>query len=507
MKLLVRSVNIDSRDPLVVLNHDDCLTMGVDVDDKVRIVGRRSVVLSLLITDEPAAKGVVSVPSGLMRRFGLTNGEMAEVEYSPPPESIISIKKKINGQRLNADELGSIVSDINSGMLTEKEILAFVSAFNVRNADIKEMADLTRAMAATGKEVDFGVKEVFDFHSLGGVPGNKITPIVVSIVASKGIVIPKLSSRAISSACGTSDFVETFCDVEMDSERLKSIISKTSGVFACGNTEYAPVGGEIIRAEKPMGIDPRPMMLSSILSKKVALGVKDILTDIPMGKGSKITNMRDAEEYAKDLIALGKELGMHVECVVSSAEQPIGMAIGPILEARECIMAMENGSGDATLIDKACSMAGILLEMAGSKDGIAEARMILESGLAHSKFKEIVNAQGGDPGLTSNDLKPGAYVKDVHAKRDGFVQYIDNQCIVAIAKATGAPFDKGAGIEFLHKKGDAVKKGEVLFRIYAENQAKLDRAIESARSRRPMFVSLNKEGLEKQPAILRRISQ
>ncbi len=506
MKLLVRSVSIDSRDPLVVLNHDDCLTMGVDVDDKVRIAGRKSVVLSLLISDEPGTKGTVSVPSGLMRRFGLINGETAEVEYSPPPESIVSIKKKINGQRLTSEEIGSIVTDIDSGMLTEKEILAFVSAFNVNNSDIKEMADLTRAMAATGKEVDFGVSEVFDFHSLGGVPGNKITPIVVSIVASKGRVIPKLSSRAISSACGTSDFVETFCDVELDSERLKSIIAQTKGVFACGNTEYAPVGKEIIRAERPMGIDPRPMMLASIMSKKVALGVKDILTDIPMGKGSKITSMEAAEEYANDLIALGKELGMRVECVVSSAEQPIGRTIGPILEARECIMALENGSGDDTLIEKACGMAGILLEMAGFKDGIAEARRSLESGLAHSKFIEIARAQGGDAGLTSNDLRPGAFVKDVHAKRDGYVQYIDNQCMVAIAKGTGAPFDKGAGIELLHKKGDAVKKGDVLFRIYAENQAKLDRAVESARSRRPMFVSLNEEGLEKQPAILRRIS-
>ncbi len=504
MKLIARSVSVDSREPFAVLHRNDCLSMGVDVGDKVKVGNNSSAVLSIMISDVPSIEGSVFIPAGLFARFGLTDGEPADVTYWPAPESIIAVKKKINGQELSTEEIGSIVSDINEGLLTENEILSFVSAFNVNNSDIREIADLTRAMASTGTTVDFGLEEIFDFHSLGGIPGNKITPIVVSIVASKGIVIPKLSSRAISSACGTSDFVETFCDVELSPDRLKDIISRTKGVFACGNTEYAPVGKEIIRAERPMGIDPRPMMLASIMSKKVALGVKDLLIDIPLGTGSKIRNMDVAEGFAKDLIALGKELGIRVECVVSNAEQPIGRTIGPILEARECIKALEDGSGDETLVEKACSMAGILLEMAGIEDGIAEAKDALESGLAHKKFLDIVKAQGGSGNIRSSDLTKSEFFKDVHAKRDGYVQYIDNQCMVAIAKGAGAPFDARAGIELFHKKGDYVEEGEVLFRIYADNQAKLDRATESARSRRPMFVSLDTEGLEKNPAILNR---
>ncbi|MBQ6548112.1 MAG: thymidine phosphorylase, partial [Candidatus Methanomethylophilaceae archaeon] len=357
MKLLVRSLSVDSREPFAVLHRNDCLSIGVDVEDRVRIGGRHSAVLPIMMSDQPSMDGSVFVSQSVMERFGLTEGEMADVVYSPPPESIIAIKKKIDGLELDGEEIGSIVSDINEGLLTEREILSFVSAFNVSNASITEVADLTRAMASTGTTVDFGTEEVFDFHSLGGIPGNKITPIVVSIVASKGIVIPKLSSRAISSACGTSDFVETFCDVELGPDRLKDIIATTGGVFACGNTEYAPVGKEIIRAERPMGIDPRPMMLASIMSKKVALGVKDLLIDIPLGAGSKIQNMDVAEGFSDDLIALGNELGIRLECVVTNAEQPIGRTIGPVLEAWECIKALEDGKGDETLIEKACSMA------------------------------------------------------------------------------------------------------------------------------------------------------
>ena len=507
MKLKLRSIGIDSREPTVILNEDDCLTMGVDVNDRVKVDFGRTMLMSVIISDDPLQKGFVSVPSNLMQRCIIGDEVYADVEYTPMPESVRCIKKKINGGSLSREEMDSIVKDIQEGALTAQEILSFVSAFNINNTDISEVADLTRSMASTGRTVGFGSEDVYDFHSLGGVPGNKITPIVVSIVASKGLLIPKLSSRAISSACGTSDYVETFCDVELDSDSLITAVSTAGGVFACGNTDYAPVGKEIIRAEKPMGIDPRPMMLASIMSKKVALGIKHLLTDIPMGKGSKIESLSEAEDYAKDIIALGKELGIRTECVITSADQPVGMTIGPVLEARECIRALETGTGDSSLIEKACSMAGILLEMSGIQDGLAEARRILKSGLAHSKFLEIVKVQGGSGKLHSDDLVPGKIVKDVHAKRDGYVQYIDNQCMVAIARGAGSPTDKGAGVEMLHKRGDYVKEGDVLFRIYAENQAKSDRATESARSRRPMYVSpAEPEGIDSE-MVIRRISE
>ncbi len=487
MKLLARKTDVSVSEPISAINRDDALEMGVGPMDRGRVTLDGTATTSVVISDSTVPKGRIYLTANIMSKCGASDGDSVEVSYCPLPESIRSIRKKIHGGRLNREELDSIVGDIMDGTLSEREILAFVSAFNVNNADINEVADLTRAMAATGRTVDLGPGPIYDFHSLGGVPGNKITPIVVSIVASQGLTIPKLSSRAISSACGTSDFVDTFCDVELDTESLKSALEKAGGVFACGNEDYAPVGSRIIKAERPMGIDPRPVMIASIMSKKVALGTTHLLMDLPMGEGAKIPDMQAAEDFSDDMVALGDILGIKVECAVSNASQPIGRTIGPILEARECIETLQ-GKGDPLVAEKACAIAGIILEMAGFDDGASMARGILSSGAALSKFREIVAAQNGDPAVEPSDLVPGGYVKDVHAKHSGYVQYVDNRSIVATAKAAGAPFDTGAGVMFIHKTGDIVEEGDVLFRIFADSKAKLDRAVESARSRRPMKV-------------------
>ena len=489
MRLTVTRLDMTVPEPIAVLFRDDCLEMGVGLIDRIRIECGRAVVSSVIISDDPRLKGRILMPSALMDRCGAADGDVADVSYSAPPESVRSIRRKIHGGRLEKTEIDSIMKDIMAGDLSDAEILAFVSAFNVNNAELTEIASMTKSMAETGRMVDLGTGPVFDFHSLGGVPGNKITPIVVSIVASEGLVIPKMSSRAISSACGTSDFIDTFCDVEMDTQTLMSAIAKTKAVFACGNEDYAPVGQMIIRTERPMGIDPRPTMIASILSKKVAIGSTHLLMDLPMGEGAKVPDIESAHSLASDFIAIGNLLGIHIECAVSRADQPIGVTIGPVLEARECIRILEEGDGDPAVVDKACSMAGILLEMAGYENGIARAYEILRSGRALEKFREIVEVQNGDRNICSEDLVPGEYYKDVHAKSDGVVQYVDNRSIVAIAKGAGAPNDIGAGILLLHRRGDRVRKGDPLFRIYAESRIKLDRAVESARSRRPMRVS------------------
>ena len=489
MKLRVRAADIETYEPIVLLHGEDALQMGVGTTDRVRIEGGKPAVCIVTITDIPGLKGSIAMPHNVLGKCSLKDGDEVDVSYSPLPPSIRSIRRKINGVRLEADELDSVVWDIYHGNLSEKEILAFVSAFNVNNSDIAEVAFLTRSMAATGQTVDLVTRPVFDFHSLGGIPGNKITPIVVSIVASEGLVIPKMSSRAVSSACGTADFIDTFCDVEMDAGSLVKAIGRAGGVFACGNEDYAPVGRMIIDAERPMGIDPRPMMMASIMSKKVAVGTTHLLVDIPLGSTTKTPDLASAKDFARDIRELGSILGIHVECAVTRADQPLGRAIGPILEAKECIEVLEGRECDPAVVDKACSIAGIILEMAGESDGKKRAMEILKSGQAHEKFLQIVKVQGGDPELRSDDLKPGKYVKDVHAKRTGYVDHIDNRSIVAIAKATGAPGDVEGGIELLHKVGDMVSEGDVLFRIYAGHKSKLDRAIETARSRRPMAVT------------------
>jgi AMP phosphorylase len=355
--------------------------------------------------------------------------------------------------------------------------------------DVDEIADMTTAMVNTGDRVMFDRAPVFDFHSVGGVPGNKVTPIVVSIVAAAGLMLPKTSSRAISSACGTSDFVETLCNVEMNTTDLKRIAEDVGGVLAWGGSmNLAPVDDMLIKVEYPLNINPRAQMLASIMSKKMAIGATHLLMDIPTGAGTKVKTIEEARAYVHDFMELGHRLGIHVECAITYGDQPIGNAVGPGLEARECIRILEGNGHPSSVVEKACDLAGIILEMGGIPNGSDEARRILDSGEALKKFREIVAAQGGKPDITSEDIKIGKYKMEVLSTKSGYVHHIKNKDIVAIARAAGAPSDKGAGLLIFKKKGQRVEKGDVLLEVYADVESKCQRAKEMALKLSPIDI-------------------
>lgn len=489
MILKVRYYDVDSSEPTVMIHDDDCLVIGVKENDRVSISGRSTAVALVSRSDTLIDKGTVLVPESVMKAIGVAEGDEVNVLYSQRPDSVRSIRRKMDAEKLSREEIEAIVSDILENKLSKIEISAWLTSLYINGMDIEEIADFTMAMANTGDIIKFDRAPVFDFHSLGGVPGNKITPIVVSIVAAAGLMIPKLSSRAISSACGTSDFVETFCNVEMEADTLKAVSEDIGGVFAWGGSmNLAPVDDMVIKIEHPLGINPRAQMLASIMSKKVAVGATHLVVDIPTGAGTKVPTIEVARAYARDLMDLGEKIGMHVECAITYADQPVGNAVGPKLEARECIRVLEGSQHPASVIEKACECAGIILELGGIADGASKARQILESGEAYSKFKEIVVAQGGREDLKADDLVPGQFTYDVVSNKSGYIHSIANKDIVAIAKASGAPSDKGAGLMIHKKKGQRVEKGDVLFTIYADNEAKLRRAKETAMKYPPMVI-------------------
>ena len=481
MKLVAGYYDLDTADMTLLLHEDDCAAIGDKENDRVTVSAARSVVALVTSSDTLVERGVVMMPRNVMDKCGAKEGEQVDVVFSPSPDSVRAIRRKMDGEKLEREEIEGIVGDILENRLSKIEVSAWLTALYINGMDIDEIADFTRAMAHTGDIIKFDREPVFDFHSFGGVPGNKITPIVVSIVAAAGVMIPKTSSRAISSACGTSDFVEVFCDVELDAESLKRISESVGGVFAWGGgMNIAPVDDLVIKIEHPLGINPRAQMLASIMSKKVAISANYLLVDIPMGSGTKVPTIESARSYSRDLMDLGEKLGMHIECAITYADQPVGFAVGPNLEARECISILEGAKHPSSVIEKACDCAGIILDMAGIPGGSAKAKEILDSGEAHRKFMEIVVAQGGRSDLRSDDILPGAYSEEIRASKSGYVRAIRNKDIVAIAKAAGAPSDKGAGLLLAKKKGQRVEAGDVLMTIYADNEAKLRRARETA---------------------------
>jgi len=275
--------------------------------------------------------------------------------------------------------------------------------------------------------------------------------------------------------------------VQLELDEIRRVVKKTNGCLVWGGSlELAPADDLFIKVEYPLGIDP--LLLPSIMSKKKAIGATHLVIDIPTGTGAKIKTPAEAYTLASDFVHLSKHLGIETRCALTFGDQPLGYCIGPALEAREALNTLA-GKGPSDVTDKAISLAGILLELVGEKDGLRKAQEVLRSGKAEQKLYEIIEAQGGNPKVQANDIKVGPEHADVCASEKGRVLWIKTDAIVQVARAAGTPKEKGAGIVLYAKIGDAVAKGGILFEIYAERNSKLEEALALARALEPIVLS------------------
>jgi thymidine phosphorylase len=212
-------------------------------------------------------------------------------------------------------------------------------------------------------------------------------------------------------------------------------------------------------------------MVASILSKKLAAGSTHLLIDIPVGPSAKVRHMQEALQLRKLFEYIGDRMGIHLEVIITDGAQPVGRGIGPVLEARDVMQVLNNDpDGPADLRQKALRLAGRILEFdpdVRGGYGYAIARDILDSGRALKKMEDIIQAQGANETV----IQPGKLTYDVCAEKSGVVTEIDNYLLAKVARLAGAPIDKGAGVDVLKKLGDEVKKGEPLYRVYAEYQS------------------------------------
>ena len=490
MNLKARYIDMESAEYTCVLHDNDAIELGVREQDRNRIKHERnSIVAHLQTTDKVVNQGEVGILGRAYGVLGPERDEIVDVVPTSKPESVKYIKKKMRGEELTTEEIRTIINDIVQHNLSNIELTAYVVALEINGMNIRETADLTMAMVETGDTITFDRGPIFDFHSVGGCPGNKITLIVVPIVAAAGLIIPKTSSRAISSAAGTADIIEVFADVNMDAHKLRTVAEKVGGTLAWGGSmSLSPADDTIIKVEYPLGIDPHAQLLASVMSKKKAAGANCLVIDIPTGAGTKVPTIEEAQAFARDFMDLGEKLGIEVRCAITYGEQPVGRAIGPALEAKEAITILEGSKHPSSVYEKSIGMAAMVLEMGGIKNGEAKAKEILESGQALTKFREIVAAQGGNPNISSSDITVGMYKHDIISAMSGYVNSIKNKQLVQIARAAGSPKDKGAGVVLNKKRGNRVLEGETLYTIYADHEAKLEQAIELARKLDPMVV-------------------
>lgn len=481
MNLKAKPLELEAQKPIVILNKEDAGELDVRPLDRVELSYKGRKITGIVnVAQRFVRQGEIGLYSAVEQELKVVPGDNVKVEPSNPPESLAFIQERLSGKRLKPPEIRKIVEDVIANKLSDIEITAFVTSLYSHKMTVEETVALSSTMTSTGKTLKLTKKEIYDKHSLGGVPGDKTTMVLVPIVAAAGLTIPKTSSRAITSPAGTADRVECLCPVELSMEEIRRVVKKTNGCMVWGGAvDLAPADDIFIQIEYPLSIDP--LLLPSVMSKKKAAGAKYLVIDIPTGKGTKIKTIGDADELAGKFIELGGKMGIKVNCISTFGEQPVGYAIGPALEAREALSTVM-GRGPPDLVDKALDLSAALFSFKGRGDQFKKARSILKSGKAYRKLKEIIEAQGGNPRIRPEDIPIGSRSAEVRAGSSGKILWVNNHDFVAIAKAAGAPKNKGSGI-LLHKKlGDKVKKGDVLFEIFAEKRYKLQRALQLART-------------------------
>jgi AMP phosphorylase len=462
-----------------LLNSSDADREGINVYDRVTLkANTRRVTAIVEITKSFIEPGCIGINGNVQSELCVEDGEPVEVGLTEAPESIGFIRKKMKGSKLAKDEIETIVKDVMEGNLSDLELAGLLFAEQYEGFDINEVKSLTEAIVGSGEIIDFE-EPAYDKHSVGGVPGNKVSLLIVPIVAAAGLLIPKTSSKAITSASGTADTMSVLAPISFKTEELKRIAKKTKGVIVWGGSlNLAPADDLFMRVEYSLEINPEAQMLASIMAKKLAVGVDFLTLDIPVGRGTKVDNIEQAQSLGREFVELGQRFGVKVECGITYGDQPVGHTVGPALEAKEALEALA-GNGPTSLIEKSTALAGVLLEMSGvipRGRGQDRAKEILASGKAMQKMREIIEAQGGDPSVKPEDIQIGSHRVKILSPADGYVVSVDNNAIKNIARAAGSPIDKGAGIKLHAKRGYIVKKGDPLIEIYAESEGKLSEA-------------------------------
>src|SRR3989338_7105075 len=464
MALYLKAKKLDfetGRQLIALMNEEEANNFGVQAGDKISLTwrGDKTINIEVNLSDKEIKPGLIGLYEDIWKKYPVELNEIMEVHILSRPDSILAIKKKLLGHRLNYQEINSIIKDINDNRLSNIGIAYFVAASFFYPYTNDELYFLAKAIAENGEILKFGKGIVADKHSVGGIPGNRTTPIVVSIIASLGIKIPKTSSRAITSPAGTSDTMEVLSPVSFSAEEMREIIRKTNACLVWGGGfNLAPADDKILKVTYPLSLEPYDKMIVSIMAKKIATSVTHLVIDMPIGPTTKIPHRGMALKLKDKFEAIAKRYGIKIKIIITESSDPIGRGIGPALEARDVLRVLQQKDNrPLDLEQKSVLLSGELLELCGRSpkgEGAKLAKKQLLSGAAWSKMSEIIKAQGGKPDIDSEEVTIGAIKHYVDSEHDGVVKLVNNKRINDLCRILGAPADKLGGIYLNKELGD-----------------------------------------------------
>ncbi len=465
--LRARRLGVHTHDQAVVFMRTDCYVCrseGLTPHSRVLLsAGERETIATLYqVSDGLVGVDEAGLSEAAWTRLGLSDGDPLLVRHPDPVLSLSSVRSRIYGHRLDEPALRAIMADVVKGQYSDVHLSSFITAGVAVPFDREETVALTRAMVDAGDRLTWSNEVVLDKHSVGGLPGNRTTPIVVAVVASHGLTMPKTSSRAITSPAGTADTMETLAPVDLDLPAIRRVVEREYGCVVWGGAvRLSPADDILIRVERALDIDSEGQLVASVLSKKIAAGSTHLVLDVPVGPTAKVERR-------------------HAASGPTSARTAAAWTRHRI-RGKDVLAVLQQGpDAPADLQKRACRLAGALLEFggrAGQGLGCALAAQALHSGRAWDKFQRICEAQGG-----MRTPPEAGQRRPLPAPVSGRVASIDNRKIARLAKLAGAPEAKAAGVEMHVKLGDVVARGQPICTLHAETPGELQYALEYAAS-------------------------
>lgn len=428
------------------------------------------------------------------------------------------IKNKRDGGKLSKEEIDFFVKGYTAGEIPDYQASALCMAIYFRGMDDEETTNLTLAIAASGDKVDLsginGVK--VDKHSTGGV-GDKTSLIIAPIVASYGVKVAKMSGRGLGHTGGTIDKLEAIdgYQTSIDKKEFFRIVNEV-GVSIIGQSgNLAPADKKLYALRDVTAtVDSLPLIVSSIMGKKLAAGADCILLDVKTGSGGFMKTLEDSTKLAKSMVEIGHLAGKKVIALITDMDVPLGKAIGNSLEVIEAVETLR-GEGPEDLTEICIDIAANMLYMAGKgtvKECEALAKKAIADGSALQTLVKMVHAQGGNEKLLLDTslFKKAAYDYEVKAPRTGYIEHVDTESYGMASLALGAgrakkedPIDYSAGITLEKKTGDFVKEGDVIAVLHTNKPE----SVKEAEERILKATEISSEPVEKKPIILGRIER
>ncbi|HTW97395.1 MAG TPA: thymidine phosphorylase [Acidimicrobiales bacterium] len=420
-------------------------------------------------------------------------------------DAVEVIAHKRDGAPLSDDEIDWMIAAYLEGHVAEEQMSALLMAIVWRGMERPELARLTRAYVESGERIDLSDlgRPTVDKHSTGGV-GDKISLVLVPLVAACGAAVPQLSGRGLGHTGGTLDKLEAipgFCS-ELSVEQVLDQLASIGCVVCAAGPGLAPADRRLYALRDVTAtVESIPLIAASIMSKKIAEGTASLVLDVKVGGGAFMSDVGRASELARAMVGLGADHGVATRAVLSAMDTPLGRCVGNALEVAESLEVLD-GEGPADVVEVTLALAGEMLALAGID---ADPAAALSDGRARAVFEEMVAAQGGDLGVP---LPRAPVVVPVEAPRSGVLTRLDARPVGVAAWRLGAgrarkedAVSASAGVVCLAKPGEVVERGEPLLELHTEDQSRLGRALEALEG----AFEIGDEALPAAPLVIGRI--